>query len=45
MMNSGQSCNAPTRLLVPLAQMDEAKAAERAVLDRMKSFDGAGRRS
>ena len=26
MMNSGQSCNAPTRMLVPHGKMDEAKA-------------------
>jgi aldehyde dehydrogenase (NAD+) len=35
-MNSGQSCNAPTRLLVPLARMDEAAAIAKAVADKTK---------
>lgn len=34
MVNSGQSCNAPTRLLVPAARMDEAIAAARAAASR-----------
>ena len=42
MMNSGQSCNAPTRLLVPLARMDEAKAAARAVADTAHAGAPAG---
>ena len=42
MINSGQSCNAPTRLLVPLARMDEAKAAARAVADAIHSGDPSG---
>jgi len=29
-LNSGQSCNAPTRMLVPMARMDEAAAIARA---------------
>jgi len=34
MINSGQSCNAPTRLLVPAARMDEAVAAARGAAER-----------
>ncbi|MGO9171735.1 MAG: aldehyde dehydrogenase family protein [Rhodomicrobium sp.] len=32
--NSGQSCNAPTRLLVPLARMDEASAIAKATAEK-----------
>ena len=34
--NSGQSCNAPTRMLVPEARMDEAAAIAAAVADGLK---------
>ena len=40
--NSGQSCNAPTRLLVPKARMEEAKAAARAVAEKSKVGDPRG---
>ncbi|HEX8483631.1 MAG TPA: aldehyde dehydrogenase family protein [Allosphingosinicella sp.] len=40
--NSGQSCNAPTRLLVPRARMEEAKAAARAVAEKTKVGDPKG---
>lgn len=33
MMNSGQSCNAPTRMLVPAAKMDAAAAIAKAVAE------------
>lgn len=33
MNNSGQSCNAPTRMLVPAARMDEAMAIAKAVAE------------
>ena len=33
MMNSGQSCNAPTRMLVPRNRMDEAIAAAKAAVE------------
>lgn len=36
LVNSGQSCNAPTRLLVPASRMEEAKAAAKAVADGTK---------
>lgn len=42
LVNSGQSCNAPTRLLVPAARMEEAKAAARAVADGTKVGDPSG---
>ena len=35
-MNSGQSCNAPTRMLVPSARMDEAAAIARAAAENVK---------
>ena len=38
-MNSGQSCNAPTRMLVPLARMDEAAAIAKATADKTKAGD------
>lgn len=34
MVNSGQSCNAPSRMLVPLSRMEEAKAIAAAVIER-----------
>lgn len=34
-MNSGQSCNAPTRMLVPNARMDEAAAIAKAAADKV----------
>ena len=37
--NSGQSCNAPTRMLVPLAKMKEAAAIAKAVADKAKPGD------
>lgn len=33
MMNSGQSCNAPTRMLVPAAKMEAAKAIAKSVAE------------
>ncbi|HMS76551.1 aldehyde dehydrogenase family protein [Gordonia sp. (in: high G+C Gram-positive bacteria)] len=35
MTNSGQSCNAPTRMLVPAARMDEAIEAAQSVADKL----------
>jgi aldehyde dehydrogenase (NAD+) len=40
--NSGQSCNAPTRLLVPRARMEEAKEAARAVAEKTSVGDPKG---
>src|SRR5215210_3848231 len=40
--NSGQSCNAPTRLLVPKARMEEAKDAARAVAEKTSVGDPKG---
>jgi aldehyde dehydrogenase (NAD+) len=37
--NSGQSCNAPTRMLVPVARMAEAAAIAKAVADKSKVGD------
>jgi aldehyde dehydrogenase (NAD+) len=37
--NSGQSCNAPTRMLVPLQRMVEATAIAKAVADKTKVGD------
>ena len=42
MINSGQSCNAPTRMLVPTARMDEAVAAARATLEQLHVGDPTG---
>ena len=36
MVNSGQSCNAPTRMLVPAARMDEAIAAAREAIGQVR---------
>jgi aldehyde dehydrogenase (NAD+) len=41
-MNSGQSCNAPTRMLVPHNRMDEAASIAKAVADRTKPGDPKG---
>ncbi len=38
-MNSGQSCNAPTRMLVPAARQAEAIAIARAAAEKMKVGD------
>ncbi|MDX2146186.1 MAG: aldehyde dehydrogenase family protein, partial [Planctomycetota bacterium] len=37
--NSGQSCNAPTRMLVPFAKMQEAAAVAKSVADKAKVGD------
>ncbi|MGD1934599.1 MAG: aldehyde dehydrogenase family protein [Candidatus Phaeomarinobacter sp.] len=39
MMNSGQSCNAPTRMFVPAAKNDEAKAVAKAAAEGVKAGD------
>jgi aldehyde dehydrogenase (NAD+) len=39
MMNSGQSCNAPSRMLVPTARMDEAVAVARETASAVKVGD------
>ncbi len=38
-MNSGQSCNAPTRMLVPRERMEEAASIAKAVADRTRPGD------
>jgi len=38
-MNAGQSCNAPTRMLVPHALMDQALAIARSVADKTRPGD------
>ena len=38
-MNSGQSCNAPTRMLVPFSRMEEAASIAKAVADKTKPGD------
>ena len=40
-MNSGQSCNAPTRMLVPNSRMDEAAAIAKAAAEQVKVGDPA----
>ena len=40
-LNSGQSCNAPTRMLVPMGRMDEAAAIARAAAMAAKVGDPA----
>ena len=42
MMNSGQSCNAPTRMLVPQARMEEAKQIARAAVEATSVGDPTG---
>ena len=37
--NSGQSCNAPTRMLVPMNRMDEAAAVAKAAAEQVKVGD------
>jgi aldehyde dehydrogenase (NAD+) len=39
MLNSGQSCNAPSRMLVPNSRMDEAIAIAREAAERVKVGD------
>ncbi|MDY6996140.1 MAG: aldehyde dehydrogenase family protein [Actinomycetota bacterium] len=39
MLNSGQSCNAPSRMLVPNSRMDEAKEIAKAVIAGVKIGD------
>lgn len=39
MMNTGQSCNAPTRMLVPAAKHDEAVGIAKAVAESLKVGD------
>ncbi len=39
MVNSGQSCNAPTRMLVPAARMEEAIEVARAAVERSAPGD------
>ena len=41
MLNSGQSCNAPSRMLVPRARMDEAVAVARATAQSVSVGDPA----
>jgi len=38
-LNSGQSCNAPTRMFVPLDRMDEAKVVAKAAAEKFKVGD------
>ena len=42
MMNSGQSCNAPTRMLVPAARMEEVKQIAKAAAEAMTVGDPHG---
>ena len=42
MMNSGQSCNAPTRMLVPVSRMAEAKAIAARAAAAIKAGNGDG---
>lgn len=42
MVNSGQSCNAPTRMLVPAARLDEAAQAAESVADKLTVGDPTG---
>jgi aldehyde dehydrogenase (NAD+) len=37
--NSGQSCNAPTRMIVPMSKMQEAAAIAKSVADQTKAGD------
>lgn len=39
MMNSGQSCNAPTRMFVPASKNDEVKAVAKAAAEGVKAGD------
>ncbi|BAT57801.1 3-succinoylsemialdehyde-pyridine dehydrogenase [Variibacter gotjawalensis] len=40
--NSGQSCNAPTRMIVPLSKMQEVSAIAKGVADKTKAGDPRG---
>jgi aldehyde dehydrogenase (NAD+) len=40
--NSGQSCNAPTRMIVPLSKMKEVAAIAKTVADKTKAGDPRG---
>jgi aldehyde dehydrogenase (NAD+) len=40
--NSGQSCNAPTRMIVPQSKMKEVSAIAKAVADKTKAGDPRG---
>jgi aldehyde dehydrogenase (NAD+) len=42
MSNSGQSCNAPSRMLVPAHRMDEVAAIAKEVAERLKVGDPTG---
>lgn len=42
MLNSGQSCNAPTRMFVPGKRMDEAKAVAKATAEAWAPGDPSG---
>ena len=42
MMNSGQSCNAPSRMLVPAARMDEAMSAAKSAAEAVTVGDPQG---
>jgi aldehyde dehydrogenase (NAD+) len=42
MMNSGQSCNAPTRMFVPRAKLDEATSIAKAAAEAVVVADPAG---
>lgn len=42
MMNSGQSCNAPTRMFVPRAKLDEATAIAKTAAEAVVVADPAG---
>ncbi len=41
--NSGQSCNAPSRMIVPLSKMKEVAAIAKGVADKIKAGDPACR--
>ena len=45
MLNSGQSCNAPSRMLVPNSRMDEAKEIARTVIEGVKVGDPSDKKS
>ena len=42
MVNSGQSCNAPSRMLLPAARMGEAKEIARKTIEQQKVGDPSG---
>ena len=45
MLNSGQSCNAPSRMLVPNSRMEEAKKIARAVIEGVKVGDPSDKKA